>query len=109
MIEIRKAKEGEILACYKVIEDAKRVFKENGLNMPRNSVSQSLVGKSVSLSNARKGDLIFFDTDRDGSINHVSIVINSNSIIHAASSQGVTISSFNSYWSSRVVKVMRVI
>lgn len=30
MIEIRKAKEGEILSCYKVIEDAKRVFKENG-------------------------------------------------------------------------------
>lgn len=85
-----------------------RVFKENGIIMPRTSGEQSLIGKSISLSSARKGDLIFFDTNKDGKINHVSIVIDSNSIIHAASSHGVMISSFNSYWSSKVVKVMRV-
>jgi len=85
-----------------------RVFKENGIIMPRTSGEQSLIGKSISLSSARKGDLIFFDTNKDGKVNHVSIVIDSNSIIHAASSHGVIISSFNSYWSSKVVKVMRV-
>ena len=85
-----------------------RVFKENGITMPRTSGEQSLIGKSISLSSARKGDLIFFDTNKDGKVNHVSIVIDSNSIIHAVSSHGVIISSFSSYWSSKVVKVMRV-
>lgn len=86
----------------------KRVFQENGITLPRASVEQAKSGTTVSLSNMRKGDLIFFDTDYDGVINHVGIAINSSSMIHCGSSTGVTISSLNSYWNPRITKVTRV-
>ncbi|MGM9928364.1 MAG: LysM peptidoglycan-binding domain-containing protein [Bacillus sp. (in: firmicutes)] len=85
-----------------------RVFQENGITLPRTSVEQSKMGQAVSFSNVRKGDLIFFDTDYDGVINHVGIAISSTSMIHCGSSTGVTISSINSYWSPRISKVTRV-
>ena len=86
----------------------KRVFQENGITLPRTTVEQATIGTTVSLSNMRKGDLIFFDTDYDGVINHVGIAINSSSMIHCGSSTGVTISSLNSYWNPRITKVTRV-
>lgn len=86
----------------------KRVFQENGITLPRTTVEQAAIGTTVSLSNMRKGDLIFFDTNYDGVINHVGIAINSSSMIHCGSSTGVTISSLNSYWNPRITKVTRV-
>ena len=85
-----------------------RVFSENGITLPRNSVAQSQVGQSISLSNVRKGDLIFFDTDYDGTINHVGIAIDSTTMIHCGTSTGVAITTLNSYWNPRVAKVTRV-
>ncbi|MGM9923828.1 MAG: LysM peptidoglycan-binding domain-containing protein [Bacillus sp. (in: firmicutes)] len=85
-----------------------RVFAENGITLPRTSVEQSKVGQTVSLSNIRKGDLIFFDTDYNGVINHVSIVVDSSTILHSASSKGVSIASYNSYWKPRAVKAVRL-
>ncbi|MBD3109791.1 LysM peptidoglycan-binding domain-containing protein [Bacillus sp. AGMB 02131] len=86
-----------------------RVFQENGITLPRNSVAQSKVGQSVSLSNLRKGDLVFFDTDFDGVINHVAIAMSNTTLIHSQSSVGVSISSLNTYWQPRVVKITRVL
>lgn len=86
-----------------------RVFQENGVTLPRTSVAQSQVGTTVSLSNVRKGDLVFFDTDFDGVINHVAIAMNSTTLLHSQSSIGVSISSLNTYWQPRVVKVTRVL
>lgn len=85
-----------------------RVFKENGITLPRTTGEQAKMGQTVSVSNMRKGDLIFFDTTGDGNINHVGIAINSSSMIHCGTSTGVTISSLNSYWSPRITKVTRV-
>ena len=87
----------------------KRVFQENGITLPRNSVAQSQVGTSVGLSNIRKGDLVFFDTDYNGVINHVGIAMSSTTIIHCQSSVGVSVSTLNTYWKPRVVKVTRVL
>ena len=86
-----------------------RVFQENGITLPRTSITQSKVGTSVGLSNIRKGDLVFFDTDYNGVINHVAIAMSSTSILHCQSSVGVSISSLNTYWKPRVVKVTRVL
>ncbi|MBD3109939.1 LysM peptidoglycan-binding domain-containing protein [Bacillus sp. AGMB 02131] len=85
-----------------------RVYQENGITLPRNSVAQSKVGQSISLSNVRKGDLIFFDTDYDGTINHVAIAVDSTTILHCATSTGVATATLNSYWKPRVAKVTRV-
>jgi len=85
-----------------------RVFSENGITLPRNSAAQAQVGQSISLSNVRKGDLIFFDTDYNGSINHVGIAIDSTTMIHCGTSTGVATATLNSYWKPRVTKVTRV-
>ncbi|MGN1402185.1 MAG: LysM peptidoglycan-binding domain-containing protein [Bacillus sp. (in: firmicutes)] len=86
-----------------------RVFSELGISMPRTSVAQSNIGKPVAITNIQKGDLIFFDTDHDRVINHVAIAIDSNTIIHAATSTGVAIASLNTYWKPKVVKVRRIL
>ena len=86
-----------------------RVFQENGITLPRTSVAQSKIGQSVSLSNLRKGDLVFFDTDFDGVINHVAIAMSNTTLLHSQSSVGVSISSLNTYWQPRVVKITRVL
>lgn len=86
-----------------------KVFAENGINLPRTSAQQANVGNEIPLSDIRKGDLVFFDTDGDGVINHVSIVTDSNTLLHAATSTGVAFSSYNTYWKPRAVKAVRVL
>ncbi|UAL48836.1 LysM peptidoglycan-binding domain-containing protein [Sutcliffiella horikoshii] len=86
-----------------------KVFAENGINLPRTSAQQGNVGKEIPLSEIRKGDLVFFDTEGDGVINHVSIVTDSNTLLHAATSTGVAFSSYNTYWKPRAVKAVRVL
>ena len=87
----------------------KRVFQENGITLPRTSIEQSQIGTSVDLSNIRKGDLVFFDTNYNGVINHVGIAASSTTILHCQSSVGVSVSSLNTYWKPRIVKVTRVL
>ncbi len=87
----------------------KRVFQENGITLPRTSIAQSQVGTSVDLTNVRPGDLVFFDINNKGIINHVAIAMSSTTLLHCQSSVGVSISSLNSYWKPRVVKVIRVL
>ncbi len=86
-----------------------RAFQSIGVTLPRTSVAQANVGKQISLNEVRKGDLLFFDTDYDGVINHVSIAIDNKTVLHAATSKGVSIATLNTYWNPRFVKAMRVI
>lgn len=62
------------------------VYKQLGVDLPRDSRSQFTVGEKVSLSEMAKGDLIFFDTG-GGSISHVGIYVGNDKMAHAASSQ----------------------
>jgi len=74
------------------------VCKKNGVNIPRRAISQSKVGKYVSRSNLKAGDLIFFDTSkrRRGFVNHVGIYIGHNKFIHASSAKKkVVVTSLN--------------
>ena len=86
-----------------------RVFSENGITLPRTSGQQANVGTEIPLSQIRKGDLVFFDTTGNGVINHVSIVVDSNTLLHAATSTGVAFSNYSNYWKPRAVKAVRVI
>ncbi|MBW7651033.1 C40 family peptidase [Anoxybacillus sp. ST4] len=85
-----------------------RVYSENGITLPRTSREQAMVGTEVPLASVRKGDLIFFDTDGDGIINHVSIVVNSETLLHAATSTGVAFANMKPYWAPRAVKAVRL-
>lgn len=86
-----------------------RVYGENGITLPRTSVQQSQIGTTIPLSEARKGDLLFYDTDFNGVINHVSIYVDSTTVLHAATSKGVSYANTTYYWNPRFVKAVRVI
>lgn len=85
-----------------------RVYRENGITLPRTSREQAMVGTEVPLASVRKGDLIFFDTTGDGVINHVSIVVDANTLLHAATSTGVAFANMKPYWAPRAVKAVRL-
>lgn len=86
-----------------------RAFYENGYNLPRTSFDQAKLGTTIPLSQARKGDLVFFDTDYDGTLNHVGIYLGNGKMINASTSAGVSYATFNTYWQPRFVKAVRII
>lgn len=85
------------------------VFRAHGISLPRVSKDQYKVGTSVSKSNLKPGDLVFFNTSGSG-VSHLGIYLGNNEFIHASSSNGVTISKLtNSYWSARYFGARRVL
>ncbi|BBI34225.1 C40 family peptidase [Cohnella abietis] len=87
------------------------VFKQNGISIPRSSKQQSKAGTYVSRAQLQPGDLVFSDTNRDGVINHVSIYIGNDQLLHTYRvGIGVTISKFSgSAWDKTYVTARRVI
>ena len=70
------------------------VFRKFGISLPRTSGEQSTVGKKISVSSARAGDLIFYA--RNGHVNHVAICIGGGRVVHASNpSTGITTSNIN--------------
>ncbi len=57
------------------------IFRTVGVNIPRTTGQQATFGTAVSvagergLANAQRGDLLLFDTDGDGDINHAGIYV----------------------------------
>lgn len=67
------------------------VFRKFGISLPRTSGEQSGVGKKISVSSARAGDLIFYA--KNGHVNHVAICIGGGRVVHASNpSTGITTS-----------------
>ncbi|MGL5641936.1 MAG: SH3 domain-containing protein [Paraclostridium sp.] len=87
------------------------IFKNAAsVNLPRVSRDQSKFGQAVSKSNLQKGDLIFFDTDKDGSVNHVGVYMGNNEFIHASSGgKKVVVSQLNSFYNSAYTNARRVL
>lgn len=87
-----------------------QVYRNNGISLPRNSRQQYNYVDKVSKSEIRKGDLVFFDTQRDGRIDHVAIYMGDNKLLHTYKvGIGVTVSTASGYWESRYVGAGRVI
>ncbi|WP_369417974.1 C40 family peptidase [Cohnella mopanensis] len=87
------------------------VYKQNGITLPRSSKQQSQVGTFVPRDQLQPGDLIFTDTNKDGVINHVSIYIGNDQLLHTYRvGIGVTISKFSgSAWDRTYVTARRVL
>ncbi|WP_052361038.1 C40 family peptidase [Geomicrobium sp. JCM 19038] len=79
-------------------------------SLPRTAAAQASAGDSVSKSNLKPGDLVFFNTSGRG-VSHSGMYIGGGDMIHSASSRGVSIASINDpyYWGSRYVGAQRVI
>lgn len=72
-----------------------QVLKRFGISLPHYSGSQAQMGKAVSSSEMRPGDLIFYANSR-GVVNHVAMYIGNGQIVHAASRRsGIKISTWN--------------
>ena len=87
------------------------VFAQYGISVPRVVEQQYEVGDTIRPSDIRPGDLIFFNTKKNGDgASHVAIAIGTDSFVHAPNSTGVvrveTLSS--TYWGSRYVGARRV-
>ena len=63
----------------------KYVFKNAaGISLPRTSAEQAGEGQSITASELQPGDLIAYDgSDRDGSVNHISIYVGDGMAVHA--------------------------
>ncbi len=91
-------------------------FVKNGVSLPRTSYNMSTKGKTISLKNARKGDLIFFTTNRrkPNRISHVGLVTSVKNgqiyFIHASTKRGVTVNSMSQkYYKKAFAKAKRVL
>jgi len=89
------------------------IYKKEGVSIPRTAYAQSKVGKVVSRFKLKKGDLLFFLTDKSRGIpvTHVGMYIGEGKFIHAASKRkGIIITSLDdSRYSLLFVKATRII
>ncbi len=90
-------------------------FKSVNVDLPRTSVEQSTIGKTIALSEIQRGDLVFF-TDKKGNkkITHVGIITevkgpNDAKFIHASTKLGVVENDlYVNYYKELIIKAVRV-
>lgn len=85
------------------------VFAKQGISLPRVSRDQYKLGTSVSFSNLKAGDLVFFSLAKNGIVDHVGIYVGNGQFINASSSKGVTIYALGSYWQSAFLGARRIL
>ena len=86
------------------------VYKKFGINLSHSASAQANVGTTVSKSDLKLGDMVFF-SQGGSSIGHVGIFVGNNSFIHAANPQkGVVITSLSDgYYTSNYKTAKRVL
>jgi cell wall-associated NlpC family hydrolase len=92
------------------------IFKNFGISVPRSSVGFTNVGRTVSMEEARPGDLILFTgtAPEEREIGHMGLVVsNTGGMLefeHATSGKAmsVVITPFNDYYRTRFVRVTRI-
>lgn len=91
----------------------KYIFKKYGKTLPRTSAAQAKVGKAVSKSNLRVGDLVFFSSGSRANgknVTHVAVYAGNGKILHTYGSPGVTLSNLNAgNWKRTYLKARRVL
>lgn len=81
------------------------VFKKYGVKLPRTSREQANSGTTISVSEAKPGDLIFYSNGK--TINHVAIYIGGGQVIHASNPKtGIRISNVNYRSPVKAVRVL---
>ncbi len=76
-----------------------------GVSLPHHSGSQASHGRTISASEIRPGDLVFYS--EGGRINHVGIYIGDGQIVHASNPKnGIRISNWTYRKPSQIVNVL---
>jgi len=85
------------------------VYKElYGVTLPRSSTELFNIGDSLSLSEARPGDLVFFRKDLSHTVNHVGIFMGDSMFVHTSSACGVRYNSLSeTYYKKRFAGIRR--
>ena len=95
-------------ATYDCSLFAQSRFKQIGITLPRDSLSQSHIGERIDKEDLKIGDLVFFATYRK-SPSHVGIYIGDNKFIHAAVKKGITVDSLDqTYYKKRYLFAKRI-
>ena len=77
-----------------------------GVGLPHQSGAQAGCGRSISASEMRPGDLVFY-TNSGGSINHVALYIGNGQVCHASNARdGIKISTWNYRTPAKIVNVL---
>lgn len=90
------------------------VFGHFNINVPRTTYMFTNAGVDIPIEFSKPGDIILFTGTNIGSgvVGHMGIITKNSGgtieFIHASSSRGVVISSMNSYFIPRYVKVNRI-
>lgn len=83
-----------------------RVYQQFGISLPHSSRAQANMGKKISVSEAKPGDLFFYGGG-GGYINHVALYIGGGQVIHASSPKtGIRISNCNYRTPVKVVRII---
>ncbi|CAA6802766.1 MAG: NLP/P60 family protein [uncultured Sulfurovum sp.] len=90
------------------------VFCQAGIQIPRNSRAQAKVGKYIPLKSLKRGDMVFFATNKRNPtrITHVGIYLSNGNFIHASSGgKRVIISSLfkSNYYKNSFILGRRII
>ncbi|THF84836.1 LysM peptidoglycan-binding domain-containing protein [Deinococcus sp. KSM4-11] len=89
-----------------------QVFTPLGMNLPRTSAAQALVGDPVESGQWQPGDLVFFDTDGQGHVSHVGIYLGDDAFVDANTYQGKVVVDHllgDRYWAARYMGARRVL
>ncbi|AXG68282.1 murein DD-endopeptidase MepS/murein LD-carboxypeptidase [Kordia sp. SMS9] len=90
-------------------------FGKHQVALPRVSYQQATKGKRIKLNTVQKGDLLFFQTNKNRKrINHVGLVVSHKSgdikFIHSTTSKGVLVSSLSErYWKNAFTEARRIL
>ncbi len=91
-------------------------YEPTGIKLPSTAAQQSQIGKKLYLSEARKGDLIFFKggDEKSKNVGHVGIVVGGENdnleFIHASTSKGIMVSKLGEkYFKLRFTGLRRVV
>ena len=90
------------LVYFSAIESA-------GIKLPRRSVDQARLGRSIKKEDLVLGDLVFFNT-RGAKYSHVGIYLGDNLFVHAPSRNGVVsvVDMTQTYWAKRYNGARRI-
>ncbi|MGI6084517.1 MAG: NlpC/P60 family protein [Acetivibrionales bacterium] len=87
----------------------KYVYAKFGYNLPRSSYDYKGFGTKVSRSEIRKGDILLWDIDKNGTVGHVGIYMGDGMFIHASSSKGKVVTRSLSTYSEKYLGARRII